>query len=168
VTDPYLVNELRAKQAELDAALTPVAERLLVAFQKAKKAFQAAGDDAQAAKKAKDEMDALVLFKGDIAAYVRLYGFLSQTFDYGNTDIEKRAIFFKLLHPLLNFGREREGVDLSALRLTAYTIKDMGAPKLNLGVGERVPIYPSGEVGSGQVQDKQKALLAELIAKVTG
>ena len=192
VTDPYLVNELRAKldaqalydsfevdrvvvvalkgshakQSELDAALTPVAERLLDAFQKARKAHQAAGDDAKAAQKAKDEMDALVLFKGDIGAYVRLYGFLSQIFDYGNTDIEKRAIFFKLLHPLLNFGREREGVDLSALRLTAYTIKDMGSPKLDLGVGEPVPIYATSETGSGQVQDKQKALLAELIAKV--
>jgi type I restriction enzyme R subunit len=192
VTDPYLVNELRAKldaqalydtfevervvvvalkgsqakQSELDAALTPVAERLLDAFQRAKKAFVAAGDDAKAAKKAKDEMDALVLFKGDIGAYVRLYGFLSQIFDYGNTDVEKRAIFFKLLHPLLTFGREREGVDLSALRLTAFTIKDMGSPKLDLGVGEPVPIYPTSETGSGQVQDKQKVLLQELIALV--
>lgn len=192
VTDPYIVNELRAKldaqalydtfevdrvvvvalkgshakQSELDAALTPVAERLLDAFHKAKKAREAAGDDAKAAKKAKDEMDALVLFKSDIGAYVRLYGFLSQIFDYGNTDIEKRAIFFKLLHPLLTFGREREGVDLSALRLTAYTIKDMGDPKLILGVGEPVAIYATSETGSGQVQDKQKVLLQELIARV--
>ena len=192
VTDPYIVNELRAKldaqalydtfevervvvvalkgshakQSELDAALTPVAERLLDAFHKARKALEAAGDDAKAAKKAKDEMDALVLFKSDIGAYVRLNGFLSQIFDYGNTDIEKRAIFFKLLCPLLTFGREREGVDLSALRLTAYTIKDMGNPKLNLGVGEPVPIYATSETGSGQVQDKQKVLLQELIARV--
>ena len=28
-----------------------------------------------------------------MGAYVRLYTFLSQEFDYGNTDIEKRAIF---------------------------------------------------------------------------
>lgn len=192
VTDPYLVNELRAKldaqalydtfevervvvvalkgslakQSELDAALTPVAERLLDAFNKAKKAREAAGDDAKAAKKAKDEMDALVLFKGDMGAYVRLYGFLSQIFDYGNTDIEKRAIFFKLLHPLLTFGREREGVDLSALKLTAYTIKSMENPALNLGVGETSKIYPTEDIGSGQVQDKTKVALAELIEKV--
>lgn len=139
-----------AKQSELDAALAPVAERLLVAFHKAKQALEAAGDDAKAAKNAKDEMDALVLFKGDIGAYVRLYGFLSQIFDYGNTDIEKRAFFFKLLHPLLTLGREREGVDLSALRLTAFTIKDMGSPKLILGTGETVKIEPTTETGSGQ------------------
>jgi type I restriction enzyme R subunit len=75
--------------------------------------------------------------------------FLSQIFDYGNTDIEKWAIFFKLLHPLLNFGREREGVDLSALRLTAFTIKDMGKPKLILGAGDAVKIEPTCESGSG-------------------
>ena len=32
------------------------------------------------------------------------YTFLSQIFDYGNTDLEKRAIFFKRLLPLLEFG----------------------------------------------------------------
>ena len=30
-----------------------------------------------------------------------------------STAIEKRAIFFKRLLPLLDFGKEREGVDLS-------------------------------------------------------
>jgi hypothetical protein len=42
-----------------------------------------AGDEG--GKSAKDELDALVLFKGDMGAYVRLYTFLSQIFDYGNT-----------------------------------------------------------------------------------
>jgi type I restriction enzyme R subunit len=58
-------------------------------------------------------LDALVLFKRDLGTFVRVYAFLSQMFDYGNTAIEKRAIFFKRLLPLLDFGREREGVDLS-------------------------------------------------------
>lgn len=109
--------------------------RLLTAFAEAQQAFQADGDDAKKAKVAKDTMDSLSLFKNDLAAYVRVYGFLSQIFDYGNTDIEKRSIFFRLLHPLLTYGREREGVDLSALKLTAYTIKSLGDPTLSLGVG---------------------------------
>ena len=151
VTDPYVVIELKAKldgqtlyddfevdrvvnvaikgkkakQSDLDAAIMPVASRLLMAYAQAKKDFESAGNDAAKAKAktAKDKMDSLILFKGDIAAYVRVYGFLSQIFDYGNTDVEKRSIFFRLLHPLLTYGREREGVDLSALKLTAYTIK---------------------------------------------
>jgi type I restriction enzyme R subunit len=192
VTDPYVVHELRAKldsqalydtyevdrvvgvamrgkmarQSDLDAALMPVASRLLASFAQAKKALEAAGDDAKAAQSAKDTMDSLILFKGDIATYVRLYGFLSQIFDYGNTDIEKRSIFFRLLHPLLTYGREREGVDLSALRLMAYTIKSLGDPKLNLTDGPTVPIEPTGEVGSGAVQDKVRIALNELIEKV--
>jgi type I restriction enzyme R subunit len=192
VTDPHIVNELkakldgqalydtfevdrvvnvalkgkRAKPSELDAATTPVASRLLAAYAKAKKVFASAGGDAKKEKAAKDTMDSLILFKSDIATYVRVYGFLSQIFDYGNTDIEKRSIFFRLLHPLLTFGREREGVDLSALKLTAYTIKSLGDPKLNLADGEGAQLYVIDEIGSGQVQDKTKVALADLIAKV--
>jgi type I restriction enzyme, R subunit len=192
VTDPYIVHQLKSKldeqalydtfevdrvvavvlkgkkasTSELDAALLPVASRLLTAYGQAKKEWQAAGEDAKKAKGAKDTMDSLILFKNDIAAYVRVYGFLSQIFDYGNTEIEKRAIFFRLLHPLLNYGRERDGVDLSALKLTAYTIKSMGDPTLNLAQGDAVKIDPTGYIGSGQVQDKSKVALAELIAKL--
>jgi type I restriction enzyme R subunit len=111
-------------------------------------------------------MDSLILFKSDIAAYVRIYGFMSQIFDYGNTDVEKRSIFFRLLHPLLTYGREREGVDLSALKLTAYTIKSIGDPTLNLGTGDQVKIDPTEEGGSGEVQNKAKIALSELITKV--
>ena len=68
------------------------------------------------AKAAQDELNALILFKTDMGAFIRLYTFLSQIFDYGNTDIEKRAIFFRRLLPLLEFGREREGIDLSKVR----------------------------------------------------
>ncbi len=192
VTDPYIVNELKAKldgqalydtfevdrvvnvalkgkhakPSELDAATTPVASRLLTAYAEAKKAFDTAGGDDKKEKAAKDTMDSLILFKSDIATYVRIYGFLSQIFDYGNTDVEKRSIFFRLLYPLLTYGREREGVDLSALKLTAYTIKNIGDPTLNLGTGDPVKIDPTDEGGSGEVQDKAKIALSELIAKV--
>ena len=159
----------QARTSEMDAAILPVASRLLTAYAQARQAWQAldlAGADTKRAQAAKDTMDALILFKNDIAAYVRVYGFLSQIFDYGNTDIEKRSIFFRLLHPLLAYGREREGVDLSALKLTAYTIKSLGNSTLHLTVGEPVKLYVADQVGSGQVQDKARAALAELIAKV--
>jgi type I restriction enzyme R subunit len=192
VTDPYIVNELKAKlddqaryddfevdrvvavalkgkaakTSDMDAAILPVANRLLHAFAAAKAGWIAAGAEGKAAQPFKDNMDALLLFKNDIAAYVRLYGFLSQIFDYGNTAVEKRAIFFRLLHPLLSFGRERDGVDLSALKLTAYTIKSLGDSTLNPGFGEPVKIMPTDDTGSGQVQDKAKVALAELIARI--
>lgn len=70
-----------------------------------------------------DTLDALVLFKNDMGSYVRLYAFLSQVFDYGNTDVEKRFIFYKRLIPLLEFGRECDTVDLSRVVLTHHTLR---------------------------------------------
>jgi len=191
VTDPNLVYDLRAKldaaghyddnevervvtvemnpnsaQYELNAALEPVADRLLKRYAVARKAWQDAQalKDANAVQAAQDEMNALQLFKRDLGTFMRVYAFLSQIFDYGNTAIEKRAIFFRRLLPLLEFGREREGVDLSKVVLTHHKLKNQGKRALPLGVGE--PLQPLTESGSGQLQEKEKARLAEIIEKV--
>ncbi|MBL0115809.1 MAG: type I restriction endonuclease subunit R [Sphingomonadales bacterium] len=191
-TDPNLIFDLRAKldasghyddyeverlvKAELDptatqgqliAALEPVAQRLLYQFKQAQDRFKAAqaNKDKTATDDARDEMNALLLFKGDMGTFVRIYTFLSQIFDYGSTDIEKRFLFYKRLIPLLQFGREREGVDLSSVKLTHHNLKDEGKRNLSIS-GDKVPLPPITGAGSGSVQDKQKALLAEIIAKV--
>ena len=114
----------------------------------------------------REQMEALILFKGDMGAFQRLYAFLSQIFDYGNTDIEKRTIFFRRLIPLLDFGREREGVDLSKVKLTHHSLRSQGQLKLTLGGDDRPKLVPSTEAGSGSVQEKEKARLAEIIQKV--
>ena len=194
-TDPNLVFDLRSKldasghydtfevdrvakletdpaatQSQLSAALAPVADRLLKRYKAAKlanAAADAAGDDA-VAKASKETLDALVLFKNDMGGYVRLYAFLSQMFDYGNTDIEKRFIFYKRLIPLLEFGRERDTVDLSKIVLTHHTLRTSGKQPLSLS-GEGVyKLPPMDAVGSGGVQEKQQAYLAEIIEKVNG
>jgi hypothetical protein len=158
----------KAKQSDLYGALEPVVNRLLGRYKtaaQARKAALATGDE-QGAKSAKDDMDVLVQAKGDMGAYQRLYSFLSQMLDYGNTDIEKRAIFYKRLIPLLEFGRERDTIDLSKVVLTHHFIKDKGNQALPLGVGAGQTIAPLQETGSGSVQEKQKALLSEIIAKL--
>ena len=156
-----------AKQAELVAALEPVADRLLkryAAFREALKSAQMRQDEA-AAKSAQDELDALLLFKGDLGAFIRLYTFLSQIFDYGNTAIEKRAIFYKRLLPLLEFDRERLTVDLSKVVLTHHAVKNKGKQVMNLG-GDASPLPPIDSAGAGQVRERQKAYMAEIIAKL--
>ena len=195
VTDPNLIFDLRAKldgsghyddfevdrvalielnpkatQGQLVAAIEPVADRLLKRFKAAKAAYDAAvakhpdGPEAQAAK---DELDALVLFKRDLGTFVRVYAFLSQMFDYGNTAIEKRSIFFKRLLPLLDFGREREGVDLSKVTLTHHKLKRQGDSSLTLGEADgEYKLDPMTEPGTGQVQDKEKIKLSEIVQKV--
>jgi type I restriction enzyme R subunit len=192
-TDPHRVFDLRAKldgtgyyddfevnrvaevemdmqgtQAQLSAAIAPVADRLLKRYKVAQLAKHSAETlpDEKAAQAAKDQMDALVLFKGDMGAFIRLYGFLAQIFDYGNTDIEKRFLFYKRLIPLLEFGRERDTVDLSKVVLTHHTLKNGGKQALNLYEGVAEKLQPMDGSGSGSVHEKEKAYLAEIIQKV--
>lgn len=196
VTDPHLVYDLRAKldaaghyddfevdrvvqvemnpkatQAMLVAAIEPVADRLLKRYKAAQQALQDAQGgpivDGPLTQAAKDELDALILFKRDLGTFVRVYAFLGQVFDYGNTAIEKRALFFKRLLPLLDFGREREGVDLSKVVLTHHRLKDQGQRNLALHQADgQHKLEPMTEAGGGSVQDKQKVLLSELVEKV--
>jgi len=194
VTDPNLVFDLRAKldasghyddlevervalvetspkatQAMLIAAIEPVADRLLKRYKAAqqKQAAALATNNAKAAQEAKDEVDALTLFKRDLGTFVRVYAFLSQVFDYGNTAMEKRAIFFKRLLPLLDFGREREGVDLSKVVLTHHKLKEQGHRDLHLHQNTGTyKLAAMTDTGGGEVQDKVKVLLSEILAKV--
>lgn len=195
VTDPHLVYDLRAKldaagfyddfevervakvetdpdgtQKQLDAAIAPVADRLLKRYKalQQEKAAAEVQNDEKVAKAAKDQLDALALFKNDMGAYVRLYAFLSQIFDYGNTDIEKRFLFFKRLIPLLDFGRERDTVDLSKVVLTHHTLKNRGKQPLGLNGDGTYKLAPMDSVGSGSVQEKERAYLDEIIQKVNG
>lgn len=158
----------RAKQSDLIAAIEPVAERLLNRFKAAQTRYASAKekDDAGAASEAQDEMNALILFRSDMGAYNRLYSFLSQIFDYGSTAIEKRFLFYKRLIPLLEFGRQREGVDTSKLVLTHHSLKDKGQRRLDVDERDPTKLQPITEAGGGSVQEKEKARLAEIIDRV--
>ncbi len=157
-----------AKQSDLVKAIEPVVDRLMKQFKAAQAALQVANEtsDAKARKDARAELDALLLFKSDMGAYLRLYTFLSQIFDYGSTGIEKRALFYKRLLPLLEFGREREAIDLSKVKLTHHTLKKRGEVPMQLHVGEKPLIYPVTEAGAGSVQEKERARLNDIIEKV--
>ncbi len=126
VTDPNIILDLRTKldslgyyddheidrvvnvtladkptQKRLAAAIEPVRDRVLKRFAAAKESHTAAlaVKDEKAAKSAKDIMDALILFKADMATYVRAYTFLSQIIDYGNTDFEKALDLLQAASP---------------------------------------------------------------------
>ena len=156
------------KQSELLKALEPVVDRLMKRHKAAQEALKTAREkkDENAIKAAQDELNALILFKGDMGAFIRLYTFLSQIFDYGNTAIEKRAIFYKRLLPLLEFGREREGIDLSKVVLTRHKLLHKGKQAMSLHEGETPKLEPITEAGSGGVQEKTKVYMAELIEKL--
>ncbi len=157
-----------ARQRQLDAAIGPVADRLLKRYSASKQALQEAeaNNNEVAEKTARDQMSALLLFRTDVSTYLRVYTFLSQVFDYGNTEFEKRFIFFKYLIRLLKFGREREGVDLSQVVLTHHSLRNKGKQKMTL-LDEQYPeLRPITEAGSGEVREPEKAYLREIIEKV--
>lgn len=158
----------RSKQGDLVKALEPVSDRLLKKYKAGQDVLKVATvkEDEQAMETAQNELNALVLFKADMGAYVRLYTFLSQIFDYGNTEIEKRAIFFRRLQPLLEFGRERLTIDVSKIVLTHHNLRNLGQQPMRLNVGETPKLEPITEAGSGSVQEKEKALLEEIIERV--
>ena len=193
VTDPHLVYDLRAKldasghyddnevnrvvavelnsqasQKELEAALVPVADRLCRKFKAAQERLKIAiaRKDTAAEQAAKNELNELTLFKRNLGTFLRVYTFLAQIYDYQNTDIEKRAIFFRRLLPLLEFGREREGIDLSKVVLTHHKLKDQGGRDLPLGEGGYDKLQPLTDSGSGEVREKEKVWLTEIIARV--
>jgi len=158
----------RAKQGDLVAALEPVFDRVMKRYQAARAELVEARQrsDDGAAREAQEKLDVLLLFRADMAAYLRLYTFLSQIFDYGQTALEKRAIFYKRLIPLLDFERERTGIDLSKVQLTHHSLKDKGASALGLAPGKDLPLPPITEAGAGAVHEKEKARLADLIERI--
>ncbi|WP_082515342.1 type I restriction endonuclease [Methylobacterium sp. Leaf112] len=150
-------------QAGLDAVIIPVSQRLLIRYRAAQQAFAAADEGSETRRAAQDEMGFLRQFRHDLGAYVRAYEFLGQMFNYGQTYFEKLQVFARLLLPLLEFGRERDTVDMYALALTHHRMRDLGQQKMNLGVGAAEPLKPMGESGSGQPQDRHKMRLAEIV-----
>ncbi len=157
----------KANHASLSAAIGPVGERLLTQFNAARQAEikARAEGNVKAADEAKEAQGALIVFKSNMGAYLRLYSFLSQIFDYGMTAVEARSIFYRRLIPLLDYGREREGIDLSKVVLTHHKLTSKGKTDILLG-DEGEKLKPMSEAGSASVQDKEKALLSQIVQKL--
>jgi type I restriction enzyme R subunit len=156
-----------AKQADLLKALAPAVYRFDARW-KAASALAASADPAEA-KEGKEAQDGLLLAKSDMGSFLRLYDFLSQIFDYEDTDLERSAITLRLLLPLLHAERSRESVDLKGMVLTHHALRDRGTRELRLGApspdGDDGRLDP-GSPGGGKVRESEKAALGEVISKV--
>lgn len=153
--DNFTVAFFKAKQGEMQAKIAPAVERYRVRF---REALDADG---------KQEIDALQIFRKDVAGFIRAYDFLSQIVDYGDTDLEKRSIFFKHLHPLLKDERSKQQIDLSTVKLTHYKLSNKGEQIVKLEQGsDEYKLQPLTDIGSGQPHDPEIALLAQIIQKM--
>lgn len=145
----------KARQGDMQGWVAPAVDRYRVEF---KEAIQA--DD-------KEAIDALQIFRKDVGGFIRAYDFLSQIVDFGDTDLEKRSIFFKHLLPWLKDERSHEQVDLSAVKLTHYKLSDAGKQAIKLGQDlEEYKLTPITDLGSGKAHDPESAMLAEIIQKM--
>ena len=102
-----------------------------------------------------------------MGAFLRLYTFLSQIFDYGNTAIEKRSIFYQApaaaagVRPRARGHRPVEGGADAPQPEEPGQAADAARRRR-----DSPKLAPITEAGRGIVQEKEKALLAEIIAKV--
>ncbi len=112
------------------------------------------------------EQDGLDLFRKDVGTYVRVYDFLSQILDYGDSDLEKLAIYLRLLARLIRAENLTQPLDLSEVELTAIKQKDKGAATLDLASGQAIGLKGMTAAGSGQKKDPTMVLLEEVLAKL--
>ena len=163
-----LAADPRSKQAQLIGILQPVAQRMTTSYGEARTRHKEAvvSHDDKAATLAHSEMEALLMVRKDMQTFVSAYTFLSQIFDYGNTAVEKRFIFYKALLPLLEFERDLESIDLSKVVLTHHNLRNQGARNIGLTSGDGKPLEPMTDAGSATLQEKEKARLSEIIQRL--
>jgi len=135
----------------LAGAIRPVKQRWV-------DAWRAASDN-----HARDE---LIQFRKDVGSYVRLHDFMSQVVNFEDTDVEKHAIFYRLLLPHLANDPASPDVDLSEMDLLAIKQKHNGATTLKLASGAGKPMKPTTGVGTGVTRNPNEVLLDEVVAEL--
>ncbi len=177
VSDPNIIHDLQNKldqsliyeESEVDGAakawvfeegnnaltkwLTPAHQRFAGQYRAAKEAGDAA------------RLEELDLFRSDVNSFTRAYDFLSQVINYHDTGLEKRSIFYRLLAPLISDENRDRSIDLSAVKLTHYSLRPEEAEDLQLSEdGE--PLPPFTALGSGTAKDPEFVRLREIIEKM--
>ena len=176
-TDPNLIHDIGNKldvagiysEAEVDAvasayvkelghnplegALAPVKQRFIAAYASA----TSAGD--------KLRVDELDTFRKDVGTYVRLYDFLSQIIDFGDTEVEKKAIFCRHLAAQIRLQDKTPDIDLSEVALMNIKQKQTGVQTFDLG-DDPAPLPPTSGVGSAKPHDPKMVLLDDIVARL--
>jgi type I restriction enzyme R subunit len=113
------------------------------------------------------ELGRLEDFRGTVNAFVRAYDFLSQILNYGDTDIEKCAIFLRVYRRVI----ERQDpsppeINTDDIILTHYRLRKLEAQNLDLTPGQSGELTGLTELGSAQPREVKYGLLQEVINKI--
>jgi type I restriction enzyme R subunit len=119
-----------------------------------------AADDRQA-------VETLDVFRRDVGCFVRAKDFLSQIVDCRDTDLEKRSLYFKHLALLIAEEARHDPIDLAAVTMTHYHLRDLGRRTLELRepAADYEPLRPLTGLGSGIPRDPPQALLSEIVGR---
>lgn len=112
----------------------------------------------------KAEIDELDLFRKDVGSFVRLYDFLSQVIDYQDTDLEKLALFLRLLRPRLTGRKTPEELDFNNIELTHIKQTRQSEGAISLG-GDSEKLKPMG-VGGGRSRDPHLVAWEEILNNI--
>lgn len=139
------------RQSLLAAVLNPVVDRYKAWV---KRAIEESNDA---------ESQKAGIFRDDVSNFVRLYGFLSQIYDYADTDLEKRYLMFSGLARLLKDRQDQLPVDVSGVDMTHFKAQVSFMGRIDLKTGEAIPLKPIGAVGTANARQKQFGALAEVV-----
>lgn len=151
-TEAYVtaVRSKNGSHTKLKGALDPVVKRYNDWVAKAKES------------KNDEEIEKTGLFRKNMIEFVRAYNFLSQIYNYGNTEVEKRCLFYSHLARLIHQDRDEEIVDASAVFATHIANRKTFEGRLSL-MPEGTGLRPTSAIGTAKARQKQYGPLAEII-----
>ena len=165
----------KGTQAAMASAVKPAADRFKNRYKTALNAIKQADTELERAKESKDETaihnaerdrkhakedkDALDLFKKDLGTFVRMYEFLSQIVDYEDADLEKLSVYARGLLPNLKVIDITPPIDISSVEMTHYSLKNKKEHTINLKGGYIDNINP----GAGAVAEPKTDTLDHII-----
>lgn len=116
---------------------------------------------------AKQELDALGIFKADLVSFCRYYEFMSQIVDYDSTDLERLNLYARHLAPLLREQAPQEDpIDLTSVDLSHYRLSKIKQQSLRLVKEGAEGLTASSDAGTGKPRSKEEKWLSEIIARL--
>ncbi len=168
----------KGKQEAMSAAVKPASERYKTRYKAALEAINSANISLSHAKEnqdeagihnagrditgAKEDKDALDLFKKDLGTFIRMYEFLSQIVDYEDADLEKLCAYARGLLPNLKVIDITPPIDIGNVEMTHYSLRNKKVQSINLDNGTIKPDGPGG----GVARDPETDTIEHIVEKM--
>jgi type I restriction enzyme R subunit len=103
-------------------------------------------------------------FRHQLGTYLRLYAFLSQLMNYGDTDLEKLYAFGRLLITKLKIDDSGGPLLIDDdVKLSYYRLTKTHEGSASLATGESMTVTGPSDVGTGRPREEDKAPLSEIV-----